>query len=391
VTTAHTDQLEVALAALHARGRDMLELARTWVEVNSYTENVRGVNAVGSMLRDAFGLPSLECDEKASQKFGNHLFWSTPAAKEKPAIVLIGHHDTVFPPGHFEEWHEENGRASGPGILDMKGGLAIIHAVLAVLEDVGELASLPIVLASVADEEVGSMDSRPHLESASRGAACALVFESGRTGDLIITRRRGVGGMKFTARGKAAHAGNAHKDGANAIWALAYFIDRAQRLTFYPRGVTVNVGTIKGGTSKNTVPEHAECQLDLRFETIEDSKQIVTAIEQAALEAQREVPGVKIEVEGGVSRMPLVRTPASQHLYEEYAAAQTAAGLGAGETGIVGGGSDANTVSGIGVPAIDGLGPRGDGFHTRNEYVETASFVPKAEALLRFLWGRRMI
>jgi glutamate carboxypeptidase len=383
--------LDEVIAAVHRRSDEMFALTRRWVEVNSYTDNVAGVNAVGAMLREAFALPGLTCTpiESGDEGFGDHLVWRTPAAAHAAPIVLIGHHDTVFPPGHFEGWREAGGRAIGPGALDMKGGLSVIRGALAALDEVGALADLPLVVVCVADEEVGSPSSQPHLQALARGAACALVFESGRAGDAIITRRRGVGAMNAVARGRAAHAGNNHQDGANAIWALAKFIDAAQQLTDYARGCTVNVGMFAGGTSKNTVAEHAECKLDLRYETVTDAKALVAALGAAADAAAAAVPGVRIEVSGGANRLPLERTPASAALREEYAACARAAGLGDGEAGLLGGGSDANTVAPLGVPAIDGLGPRGAGFHTTTEYVELATFVPKAEALVRFLWGRR--
>jgi glutamate carboxypeptidase len=379
--------LDQALAALRRRERGMLALTRRWVEVNSYTENIDGVNRVGAMIAEAFALPSLGAETIPAAKHGSHLAWRT-AASGAP-ILLVGHHDTVFPPGHFEGWHEEGGRARGPGSFDMKGGLAIIWGALAALDEVGELSRLPLVVMSVSDEEVGSPESRPHLEARARGASAALVFESGRTEDRIVTARRGVGAVRAVATGRAAHAGNAHKEGVNAVWAIARFIDRAQRLTDYCRGLTINVGMVKGGTSKNTVPEAAECALDIRFETVADAEALMARLAAAAQESAAEVPGATVELSGGPSRLPMERTAASAALYEEYAACQRAAGLGAGETPMVGGGSDANTVSAVGVPAIDGLGPRGAGFHTTKEYVELASFAPKAEALLRFLWGRR--
>lgn len=382
--------IDAALAAVHRRGEEMLALTRTWVLVNSYTANVAGVNAVGAMLREAYALPSLACTViPGGAEVGDHLIWRTPAAAHAAPIVLVGHHDTVFPPGHFEGWREDGGRATGPGALDMKGGLSVIRGALAALEEVGALAALPIVVISVSDEEIGSPSSAPHLKQLARGAACALVFESGRAGDAIITRRKGVGAMTVVAHGKAAHAGNNHKDGANAIWALAKFIDAAQQRTDHARGCTVNVGQVTGGTSKNTVPERAECKLDLRYETVADAEALVATLEAAAQAAARAVPGVRIEVSGGANRLPLERTPASAALRDEYAACARAAGLGDGEAALLGGGSDANTVAPLGVPAIDGLGPRGAGFHTTTEYVELATFVPKAEALVRFLWGRR--
>jgi glutamate carboxypeptidase len=377
--------LDAALTALRARTGELVPMARRWVEINSYTANIDGVNRVGALLREAFDFPPLVCSViPGGPSYGDHLVWRTPA--QGAPIVLVGHHDTVFPPGHFETWHEQPGRITAPGILDMKGGLSIVRAVLAALADVGALAELPLIVVSVADEEVGSPSSTPHVQQLARGATCALVFESGRTGDAIITRRKGVGAMTAVAHGKAAHAGNNHRDGANAIWALARFVDAAQDLTDYDRGCTVNVGTFSGGTSKNTVPERAECSLDLRYETVADAETLVTALRAAAVRAA--VPGVRIEVSGGANRLPLERTAASAALRDEYAACARAAGLGHGEAPLIGGGSDANTISPLGVPVIDGLGPRGAGFHTTQEYVDVQTFAPKAEALLRFLWGR---
>ncbi|MFT3700433.1 MAG: M20 family metallopeptidase [Kofleriaceae bacterium] len=364
--------------------RRAIALTRQWVEVNSYTANVEGVNRVGAMLREAFALPSLTCEVIPSDETGDHLVWRT-RAPGKP-IVLIGHHDTVFPPGHFEGWREEGGRAIGPGALDMKGGLAVIHGALAALEDAGLLEKLPIAVVCVADEEVGSPTSKSHLEKVAKDARCALVFESGRAGDAIITRRKGVGAMTVTARGKAAHAGNNHKDGANAIWAIAKFVDAAQRLTDYARGCTVNVGLVSGGTSKNTVPEGAQAQLDMRYETVADARALEDGLRAAA--AASAIEGVTLEVEGGANRLPLERTDASIALRDAYAACAAAEGLGHGEAALLGGGSDANTVAPLGVPVIDGLGPRGAGFHTTTEYVELATFAPKMRALVRFLMNQ---
>ncbi|HLL23054.1 MAG TPA: M20/M25/M40 family metallo-hydrolase, partial [Kofleriaceae bacterium] len=293
--------LDDALGRLRARTTEMHALTRSWVEINSYTSNVAGVNAVGDKLREAFALPSLTCEVvEGGPQYGDHLVWKTAAAGAP--ILLVGHHDTVFPPGHFEGWREDGDRATGPGALDMKGGLAIIRTVLATLDEVGALADVPLRVVCVADEEVGSPSSTPHLRAIAQGAACALVFESGRGEDKIITRRKGVGAMTVVAHGKAAHAGNNHKDGANAIWALARFVDAAQQLTDYTRGVTVNVGQLAGGTSKNTVPEHATCALDLRYETVADAEALVTKLRAAAEAAT--LPGVRIEVTGGVNRLP---------------------------------------------------------------------------------------
>ncbi|RMH43847.1 MAG: M20 family peptidase [Deltaproteobacteria bacterium] len=343
---------------------------------------------MGALLRDAFGaVDGLRGDVRpGGDGSGDHLWWRTAAWDRTAAgrVLLVGHHDTVFPPGTFEGWRVDGDLARGPGVLDMKGGIAVVYTALAALADAGALASLPVAFVSVADEEVGSPDSRPLLEEIARGAACALVFEAGRAGDAIITRRKGTGGLTVEVHGRAAHAGNHHADGINAIWALARFVDAAQRQTDYDRGVTVNVGVIAGGTSRNTVPARAECGVDLRFVRAEDGRDVVDRLRAIAGEIAADT-GARFDVRGGVRRPPLERTPESVALYERYARAARASGLGDAECDLIGGGSDANTISALGVPCIDGLGPRGAGFHTHDEYIELSSLPLRTEALLRFL------
>ncbi len=383
--TGELPTLADVLREVAAHEPSMIELCRRAVAINSYSQNVEGNNAVAKLLAEAFAWPALTLTRVPGRHTGDHLFWRTTAPGAP--VLLIGHHDTVFPPGHFEGWEVEAGRARGPGALDMKGGLSVIWGALAALERLGVLSSLPLVLVSVADEEVGSTESREHLVAVARDASAALVFESGRDGDAIVTSRRGTGTLTLRFSGRAAHAGNAHAAGRNAIWAMARFVDAAQRLTDYARGSTVNVGLASGGTAANTVPDWAECAVDVRFVGAADATALLGALHEAAESAASSVGG-SVTISGGANRMPMDRTPASEALYREYAEHARAAGLGSAEHPTVGGGSDANTVAAIGVPAIDGLGPRGQAFHTTDEWVDLTSFRPKAEALARFLWQR---
>jgi glutamate carboxypeptidase len=372
-------------AEVAAREAAMIELTRRAVLINSYSANVAGVDAVGALLAEAFALPSLRHEVIVGERYGAHQVWRSEAPGAP--ILLIGHHDTVFPPGHFEGWHVSGERATGPGAFDMKGGLAVIWGALAALESLGVLSRLPLVVVSVADEEVGSPESSPHLMRIAQGASAALVFESGRQRDAIVTRRRGTGTLTVSFTGRAAHAGNAHASGRNAVWAMARFIDAAQVLTDYTRGSSVNVGLASGGTSSNTVPAFAECKVDVRFERADAARELLEALRHAAERAAESV-GVELAIAGGANRLPLDRTPASEALFLEYGVHARAAGLGSEECPLVGGGSDANTVGSVGVPAIDGLGPRGEGFHTTSEWMDLGSLRPKAEALARFLWQR---
>jgi len=377
---------ERALAIADQRSAETLALLRRWVEQDSYTAAVRDVNAMGALLIEAFGLPELELTTRAGNGYGDHLCFRTAAWDREPArrLLLVGHHDTVFPPGTFQGWHEDGPRIRGPGVLDMKGGIASVHAALAALSEAGELASLPLAFVSVADEEVGSPDSRPFTAEWAKGARAALVFESGRPTDALITQRKGTGSVSVTVTGKAAHAGNAHADGINAIWALARFVDAAQSLTDYAAGVTLNVGTIAGGTSKNTVPERAECVLDFRMLRRADGERVMTELRAAADRIGAEL-GASFELDGGIRRPPLERSEASVALLQRYAACAAPEGLGQSESPLLGGGSDANDVAQHGVPVIDGLGPRGRGFHTHDEHIEAPTLLARTRALIRFL------
>jgi len=154
-------------------------------------------------------------------------------------------------------------------------------------------------------------------------------------------------------------------------------------LTDYDRGVTVNVGKVSGGTSKNTVPDEASALFDLRFETKADADALVAKIR--AIAAESGVAGATVTVDGGILRFPMERTDASAKLMEAYAACAVASGLGGGEAALIGGGSDASTSSAMGIASIDGLGPRGIGFHTKDEQIEIMTLVSKAQALARFL------
>ncbi len=361
------------------------------VEVNSWTENPEGGRQVGALLRALFAGDGLEVLVRPSERFADHLvFRSRPQLPNRGAVALVGHLDTVFAPGEFEGYRADGALARGPGVLDMKGGLVVIAFALKALAATGGLdAVVPVRVVIVGDEEVGSPEGQGVIAAAVNGSSACLVFEAGRAADAIITRRKGTGGVVAVGHGRAAHAGNGHEEGVNAVWAIARLVDAAQRLTDYDRGVTVNVGRISGGSSKNTVPDRAEAQIDLRFRTRVDGEQLVASLRSAADEAAASVRGARIDLHGGVARSPLERTDASARLCAEYAACARAHGLGGDEAPLLGGGSDASTASALGIPAIDGLGPRGAGFHTKDERIEIASLVPKAQALARFLAQRR--
>lgn len=366
----------------------LLVLLEELVQQNSHSGNREGGAVTARILqRELDAIDGVSTEWIDSDTFAPHIVATTEAARERAdgCVALVGHHDTVFPPGTFEGFSREGDIARGPGVLDMKSGLCLIVFALRALAQVGKTLP-PVRVVIVSDEEVGSPESHAILQERVRGAACALVFEAGRAGDAVITSRKGTGGVKAIAHGIAAHSGNHHADGANAIWALARFIDEVQRFSDYEAGITVNVGTISGGQSRNTVPDRCEALVDLRYIRSADGEALLQRIRNAA--AKTHVPNTRLELEGGLARPPLERTEANVALYREYAACALAAGLQAPEAALIGGGSDASTTAAIGIPSIDGLGPRGSGFHTRDELIECSSLPMKLEALARFLFAR---
>jgi len=375
-------RLEDARAAVQRRMPELWSLVQAWVEIESYTADHAGCERMVDALLGAFALPGLAPRRVPGDGAAGHVVATTPAWAGRGGTLLVGHHDTVFPPGTFVGFRRDEARAYGPGVLDMKGGLAIIRTALAALADIGALEGLPLAFVSVSDEEIGSVDGRRVIEELARGAAAGLVFEAGRMNDAIVTLRKGTGKLKVTARGKAAHAGNDLASGINAIWVLARFIDGVQRMS--EGGTTVNVGLVRGGTSANTVPAEATCEIDLRIVRGADSERLLVAVDQLARQLAEET-GAKLTIEGGIRRQPLERLPGTAAILERYAAAARAEGLGGDEAALMGGGSDANTLAAVGVPAIDGLGPRGKGFHTHDEFAELATFEPRVMALVRYL------
>jgi glutamate carboxypeptidase len=369
------------------RREPMLALLEELCVINSFSNNPIGGARVAEVLARELRALGLDVTLHPGQRFGPHVSATTEAARADATgcIALVGHLDTVFPPDTFEGFTVDGELAYGPGVVDMKGGLVVMLNALAAFAEHGTLAQIPARVVIVSDEEVGSPEGAAVIEKELPGAGCALVFETGRPNDLIVTSRKGTGGVRAIATGKAAHAGNNHQAGANAVWAIARLVDLAQQLTDYDRGRTVSTGIVKGGHSRNTVPDRAEALFDLRFIREADGDEMVRQLERAAETAC--VPGTSIELSGGLARPPLERTDANVALYRAYAECARAAGLGSDEAPLQGGGSDAATTGALGIPSIDGLGPRGTGFHTHDECMEIATLVPKLEATVRFVWA----
>ncbi len=313
---------------------------------------------------------------------GPHLLVKVPglAATEKP-LLLLGHLDTVWPHGTLEEipFRIEDGVARGPGVYDMKAGLVQTIWALRILDRAGRRPRRPLTILWNTDEEAGSASSRKLIEAEAAEAAACLVMEPSLPGGGAKTARRGVGILRVTVRGRAAHAGLDPERGINAITELAGIVTRAAALSAPERGVTVNVGLIRGGSRTNVVPAEASADVDIRMDDPESGARLIEALR--SLGAKH--PEARVEWTGGVNRPALVRDDGVVALHERARrlAAELDWELGEGSAG---GGSDGNIVAGLGVPVLDGLGPLGDGAHARHEQVVTAD-LPRRAALLAAL------
>ena len=295
--------------------------------------------------------------------------------------LLLGHHDTVWPKGTLAEipFRVEDGRVRGPGVFDMKAGIALAMAVLA---DLGRSEKPPrVTLLLTPDEELGSGASRALLLEVARAHREVLVLEPSLAGAAKVARK-GTGTFAVTFAGCAAHAGLDPDRGASALLELAHFTLFAAALTHPGTGTTVTPTVGHGGGRTNVVPESARLSVDCRVWTQAEADRV-----EAALRAyQPRDPRVSVAVEGGFDRPPLEPTPAAQALYAraEAIAADLGFVLSAAR---VGGASDGNLTAAAGVPTLDGLGPVGDGAHARHEWVLASDLPRRAELLARLLEG----
>ena len=299
-------------------------------------------------------------------------------------VLLLGHIDTVWPAGTLARrpFRAEGGRLYGPGVFDMKAGLAL--AGLAVKALAQESDGLPgvVVLLVTADEETGSAVSRGIIEAEARVSDAALVLEPALPGGALKTRRKGCGEFVLRVSGRAAHAGIEPELGASAISELARQILRIEALRDAAAGTAVNVGVVRGGSRPNVVAADAEAMIDVRVASAAEATRVT-----AALLALKPVdPGTQVAVAGGIDRPPMERSAAGAALFAVAQAVAADLGRTLGEGG-TGGGSDGNLTAALGVPTLDGLGAVGGGAHADNEHVTTAD-LPWRAALVAGLLRR---
>lgn len=290
-------------------------------------------------------------------------------------ILLIGHYDTVHLIGSLK-YYKEGNRLHGPGVTDMKSGLVSAIWAAKAYKDLGICPGKKLVFIFNGDEETGSKESGKIICDLAKDAKAALVCEPCIINGDLKTGRKGTLGFTVTIHGKASHAGNAHKDGINAIEEMAREILFVQGLTDYEAGTTLNVGICQGGTKVNVVPELASFRVDCRYKTMEEGKRIREAI--CGLPVT--VLGTRRDVEVIEGKVPMEQTPSNLALFEIARECGEKLGLSFSHQ-FVGGGSDGNAVSAMGIPTLDGLGGCGDGAHSSEEYLLIDQYIPRIALL----------
>lgn len=361
----------------------MLDLLRQWVEQESPSTDKTAVDRMGEKLARELEASGVAVRLIESKHFGNHIVAELDGVAEDVSVLVLGHMDTVWDMGTLKTmpFRIEAARAYGPGTFDMKAGLVQLVFAIRALSGTGTKPAAKVVTLINSDEEVGSYSSRSLIEEYARRSRAVLVLEpSLGPGGKLKTFRKGVGVFKLRVRGQAAHAGLDPQGGVNAIEEMARQIQTLHEMTNHDRGISVNVGTVQGGSRVNVVAAEAEADIDLRVSTLDDAE----AMEKQILGLRPYLKGAELAVTGGVDRPPLERSPGVVALFEKARDLATELGFELAE-GPAGGGSDGNITAALGVPTLDGLGAVGDGAHAAHEHVMIDEMPRRAALLARLL------
>ncbi|MBI3644527.1 MAG: M20 family metallopeptidase [Acidobacteriales bacterium] len=367
------------LAFFNQRSAEIVATVRELVEIESPSDHKAAVDRMGAVVAAKFAALGGAVRFHPASNFGDHLQVDFAGSAAGKPVLLLGHYDTVYPLGTLASMpcRLVDGKLTGPGVLDMKSGIALmLHALAALKEWHGQLPR-PLTVLLVSDEEVGSDSSRAITESLAKKATAVLVLEPsyGFEG-AVKTARKGVGEYQVKVTGKASHAGLDFQKGENAILELARQIEKISGFTDLKKDLTVNVGIVSGGSRTNVVPAEALAQVDVRIARMKDA----AGIEKKMRGLRPFNRKCKVEVSGGVNRPPMERTAGVAALYARAVAIASDLGWKLGEAA-VGGGSDGNFTAGLGIPTLDGLGGVGDGAHAVHEHI-VISELPRRAALV---------
>jgi glutamate carboxypeptidase len=376
--------LDPILHYLSTQERPIADLIRQFVECESPSDDPAAVNRFVQLVSDTV-TPMARVKTHAGGKFGKHMVceMQLPGRKKSGQVLALGHSDTVWPMGTLRTmpFRVAQGRLWGPGVLDMKAGIAFFIFAVRALRELEIPSPSKVLLQLNSDEEVGSDSSRPLTEKNAAASKAVLVLEPG-TGlaGKLKTARKGVGGFTVTVRGKASHAGVDFAAGASAILELALQLERIAGFTNLPRGITVNPGVIAGGTRSNVIAAEAYAEVDMRILKLKDAPRL-----------EKKFHGLRpfdarcsIQVTGGLNRPPMERSAGIVKLFRTAQKLAREIGVEVEES-LTGGGSDGNFTAALGIPTLDGLGGVGEGAHAPNESILADRMVDRAALIAKLL------
>jgi glutamate carboxypeptidase len=360
----------------------LIDTVETLVRLESPTTDKAAVDRCGAELASRLGAIGGRVTKLPRAERGDHLLAEFGCGASQ--ILLLGHFDTVWPVGQLERMRlrPQDGKLHGPGIFDMKAGIAIAMLATRALLETGAPLSRRIVMLWTTDEEIGSESSRSAIEEEARRSDAVLVLEPSLPGGALKTSRKGCGGYEVIVTGVSAHAGIEPQKSASAVHELAHQILHIDALQDLARGISVNVVQVSGGLRSNVIPDEARAVVDVRVPTADAA----AAVSAAFANLQPVDPRTTVTAIGGIDRPPLERTEAVVRLYEQAREVGRELGIDLQEGG-TGGGSDGNFTAALGVPTLDGLGAVGDGAHALHEHVDVAA-LPVRAALLAGLLAR---
>jgi glutamate carboxypeptidase len=363
------------LAYCRAEEAWLVDTIEALVRLESPSTHKAAVDQCGDAIASRFEAIGGRVERLRQVQRGDHLRVEFPGAG--PQVMLLGHFDTVWDVGQIARMPVVRTPETlhGPGVFDMKSGIGVAMLAMRALAADGRGAPRVVMLWTT-DEEIGSGTSRQAIETEARRSDAVLVLEPSLPGGAAKTSRKGCGDFELNVRGVSAHAGIDPGKGASAIHELARQITALEALQDPSRGVSVNVGTISGGTRTNVIAEQARASVDVRVPTMDDAARV----EQVVRSLKPQLAGTSVELTGGFGRPPLERTPQVVRLYEMARDVARTLGVDLAEGG-TGGGSDGNFTAALGVPTLDGLGPMGDGAHASHEHVQVADLTWRAAFL----------
>lgn len=371
---------------------ELLGFLEEMVLVQSGSRNKKGVDAVGRLIRSRLRDHDFLLDINRQKEFGDHLVFRTRAAeKTDRRILLTGHMDTVFPADtEFRDFRRDGNRCYGPGVIDMKGGLAVAIYALKTLDTLGMLADLPVTLICNSDEEIGSPSSRGLIREEARKSVFAFVLEAGGINGEVVTGRKGNMVLELHIQGQDGHAAFVGHNKTSAILELAHQTIAFEALNDVEAGISVNVGQVTGGIGHNSVPATAWALIDFRFESSTQRSSLHDAI--ALGTGAPHIAGTRVAYKIRSERPAMPDCAANANLYAILA--ETAVKLRLPiQAEYRFGVSDANIIADEGIPVLDGLGPIGADDHSNAEYMITPSLAERTSLLACALvrcWQRHL-